>query len=755
MPRREHERAREARALRGRVGARARLPPRPVACSPPPRTARRRAAARDPPRAPDWRRGASSLRSPVTEMRSRRDAERGEALRVGVAASAHRAQAFEGAAQQRRQLLVARQAALRDAPRDDHHRNVTARRGRDPARPELRLDQHQRRRRNARRAPPRRTTGGRAARSSAARRAACARGRRGRSPCWWTPPPRARAARSASSSRVAARISPTLAPCTHTAPGACGPRRPSRSREAGAPGGFASSAAPATGASTSAASAATPCLTSAAAIDHLAARSSPRAAPRRPRRAAARTIARRDFWSAPAGPRSSSRQRARDALGPRLLLQELGHDRRAGDQVRQQHRRHPHHPPHDRDRERVRAARDDVRTAEQREFERRGAGLHERRIAPRSSPRGCVPRRPSRRAFATRSAASTSARRTEGATASTKTHPGSTRVQPRGDLELERQRRNAVRCVASPAAAARARCSGATPSVRAHRARSVCSRTARSRIDERMADEIDAQPAARVDPHLEREDHRHAVDAARDLRDASGAPRPDLRRHVVEDRHAGALRDAARAGGEDRANRPARRAPACARAQRALAGAARRGARAAARRAPRRRRRPRHRTVPRAISMPARSRSRAAETEAARVGTQRAQRHARASAACTSPDASPAETAASLIGVRRAAGIASTTRSAVRSARNRRAPRPAPARAACARRRRKSSSCASSASSGSKSDRLDVDLRRAVGPECARRSDHRRLLEEVDREVAVAPGRSGSCASASARRGSR
>ncbi len=217
-------------------GRRARPPLRPVACSPPPRTARRRARGRDPAPAPA-RGGRFQLEIPRHRDAIRLDAECGKALRVGLAASAHRAQAFEAAAHQRRDLLVARQAALRDAPRDDHHRNVTARGGRDPARPEFRLDQYQRCRRDARErrfGTPRvvewriaeRNVGPRAGEDGATRR------RR-----WWTPAPRDRAgaarpaAASPRGSRRRSRRAPTRRP-PRAARASRGARRNRRARPA-------------------------------------------------------------------------------------------------------------------------------------------------------------------------------------------------------------------------------------------------------------------------------------------------------------------------------------------------------------------------------------------------------------------------------------------------------------------------------------------------------------------------------------------
>ena len=62
-----------------------------------------------------------------------------------------------------------------------------------------------------------------------------------------------------------------------------------------------------------------------------------------------------------------------------------------------------------------------------------------------------------------------------------------------------------------------------------------------------MADELDRHTRPPVDRGLEGEHGEHQRDAPADRLDASAAPRPDLRRDEVDDRHAGAARRARQA----------------------------------------------------------------------------------------------------------------------------------------------------------------------------------------------------------------
>jgi hypothetical protein len=70
--------------------------------------------------------------------------ERAEARRVGLAARADRRDTTERRPHDPREPLVARVGAVRDTARDQHHGHPAPLGRRDPARPELRLDQHER-----------------------------------------------------------------------------------------------------------------------------------------------------------------------------------------------------------------------------------------------------------------------------------------------------------------------------------------------------------------------------------------------------------------------------------------------------------------------------------------------------------------------------------------------------------------------------------------------------------------------------------
>ena len=67
------------------------------------------------------------------------------------------------------------------------------------------------------------------------------------------------------------------------------------------------------------------------------------------------------------------------------------------------------------------------------------------------------------------------------------------------------------------------------------------------RVEDGMADELDRHTRPPVDRGLEGEHGEHQRDAPADRLDASAAPRPDLRRDEVDDRHAGAARRARQA----------------------------------------------------------------------------------------------------------------------------------------------------------------------------------------------------------------
>ena len=76
---------------------------------------------------------------------------------------------------------------------------------------------------------------------------------------------------------------------------------------------------------------------------------------------------------------------------------------------------------------------------------------------------------------------------------------------------------------------------GSKPSRRSERARRL---TRRREIDQRMADELHRHARLAVDRFLERKDHQHAIGDRADRLQPPGAPRPDLRADVVDDRNA-------------------------------------------------------------------------------------------------------------------------------------------------------------------------------------------------------------------------
>ena len=76
---------------------------------------------------------------------------------------------------------------------------------------------------------------------------------------------------------------------------------------------------------------------------------------------------------------------------------------------------------------------------------------------------------------------------------------------------------------------------GSSPTARSNIARG---RVGARQIDERMPDELDGHAGLLVDRRLERKDHEHAIDVAANRLEPPGAPRPELRADVVDDRHA-------------------------------------------------------------------------------------------------------------------------------------------------------------------------------------------------------------------------
>ena len=212
------------------------------------------------------------------------------------------------------------------------------------------------------------------------------------------------------------------------------------------------------------------------------------------------------------------------------------------------------------------------------------------------------------------------------------------------------------------------------------------------------------------------------------------APGPDLRAHVVEDRHARAPRAPREGDAEVRRVDQHHELGLALAAARARAGARRRP-RAARRAAPRPGRRPRSRAGPRrSRRRPSPSRRRRGRAGARRADAARSS--AASAAAWSSPEASPATSRIVVIG--ELEGAASRRPRAAPCAAPpapRRLRRPAPR--ACGSPSRKARSCASSASSRS-SSRLWISTRALAAlrrPHAPR--DHHRLGEEVDREVAV------------------